>query len=310
MANLFWKQKGDKTLNLLSSPFTSEEEFEKVIFETKEILEDIFLIKRQVRGGKKAGIPDIVGIDNDGNVCIVEMKNTTIDSSVIPQVLTYAFWAQKNPDSIKNLWLETPEQPEDVVVNWDNYEVRIIIIAPAIERSTLELVNTINYPVDLIEIKRWVEGTNQFLLVNKLEPEQPKKVKTIRGLEVYDRAFYEGHYNKNSVETFLSFAQETEKIIKTKGWPLEKKFNKHYCGFKHGFFNAFGIKWIGSKTFAFFFKLPKSVAEKIQPEGLKMDRYEDQWKEAVYKIDPSATKVETFLPLFQKALDFVMGKED
>ncbi len=45
MANLFWKRKGDKALNLLSTPFTSEEEFEKVIFETKEILEDIFLIK-------------------------------------------------------------------------------------------------------------------------------------------------------------------------------------------------------------------------------------------------------------------------
>ena len=88
------------------------------------------------------------------------------------------------------------------------------------------------------------------------------------------------------------------------------KFNKHYCGFKHGFFNAFGIQWIGSKTFAFFFKLPKLVAEKIQPKGLKMDRYEEQWKQAVYKIDPSKTKVKVFLPLFKKALNFVTGKVD
>jgi len=310
MANLFWKQHGKKTLNLVSTPFVSEEEFEKAIFETKEILEDVLLIKRQIRGGKKAGIPDIVGIDNDGNVCIVEMKNAAIDSSVIPQVLAYAFWAQKNPDSIKNLWLEAPKQPEDVVVNWDSYEVRIIIIAPSIEHSTLELVNTITYPVDLIEIKRWVEGPNQFLLVNKLEPEQPKKVRPVRGLETYDRAFYKSHYNKLSVDAFLSFAEETEHLIKSKGWPLEMKFNKHYCGFKHGFFNAFGIKWIGSKTFGFFFKLPKSVAEKTQPEGLKMDRYEDQWKEAYYKVDPSKTKVKAFLPLFKKALGSVTGKTE
>ncbi|MEK7241289.1 MAG: hypothetical protein AAB048_00770, partial [Planctomycetota bacterium] len=99
MANLFWRQKSKKTLNLLSTPFASEEDFEKVIFETKEILEDIFLIKRQLRGGKKTGIPDIIGIDNDGNVCIVEMKNVATDVSVIPQVLAYAFWAQENPDS-------------------------------------------------------------------------------------------------------------------------------------------------------------------------------------------------------------------
>ncbi|MCL6495533.1 MAG: hypothetical protein K6T54_12235 [Ignavibacterium sp.] len=87
------------------------------------------------------------------------------------------------------------------------------------------------------------------------------------------------------------------------------KFNKHYCGFKHGFFNAFGIKWVGSKKFALFFKLPKSVAEKIQPDGLKMDRYEDQWKEVVYKIDPAKTKVKAFLPLFEKALSSITGKE-
>lgn len=309
MANLFWRQKSKKTLNLLSTPFASEEDFEKAIFETKEILEDIFLIKRQLRGGKKAGIPDIIGIDNDGNVCIVEMKNVPMGASVIPQVLAYAFWAQENPDSIKNLWLEAPEQPEDIVVNWDKYEVRIIIIAPAIEPSTLELVNTINYSVDLIEIERWVEGPNQFLLVNKLEPKPPGKVKTVRGLGVYDREFYESRYNKQSVGAFLSFAGETEHLVKAKGWPLEMKFNKQYCGFKHGFFNAFGILWTSSKTFAFFFKLPKPIAEKFRPKGLQMDKYDSQWKQAVYKIAPAKTKVKTFLPLFQKAFESVTGKE-
>ena len=84
-----------------------------------------------------------------------------IDNSA--SVKSTLFWAQKNPDSIKNLWLEAPRPAEDIEVNWDNYGVRIIIIAPSIERSTLELVNTINYQVDLIEIKRWVEGQNQVL---------------------------------------------------------------------------------------------------------------------------------------------------
>lgn len=309
MPNLFWKQRSKKTLNLVSTPFSSEEEFEKVIFETKEILEDIFLIKRQIRGGRKAGIPDIVGIDTDGNVCIVEMKNVAIGPSVIPQVLEYAFWAQKNPDSIRTLWLEAPKQPEDVVVSWDNYEVRIVIIAPSIEPSTLDLVNTITYPVDLIEIKRWVEGFNHFLLVNKLEAEQPKRIIPVRGLEVYDREFYENHHNKHSVDAFLKFAKETERLVKSKGWPLETKFNKHYCGFKHGVFNAFGIQWIGSRSFGFFFKLPKSVAEKYQPRNIKLHRYEDPFKQAVYKIDPEKTKVKAFLPLFERALSSIAGKE-
>jgi hypothetical protein len=305
MANLFWNQKRKRTRNLLSTPFATEEAFEKVIFETKEILEDIFLLKRQIRGGKKSGVPDIVGIDSEGNVCIVEMKNIAVDSSIIPQVLEYAFWAQKNPDSIKNLWLEAPRPAEDIEVNWDNYGVRIIIIAPSIERSTLELVNTINYQVDLIEIKRWVEGQNQFLLVNKLEPEKSKKTAVVRGLVEYDRAYYEKYRNKNSVTAFLKFAEETRKLVKKKGWPLEMKFNQGYCGFKHGFFNAFGIHWVGSKTFAFFFKVPKAVAERYKPKGIMMNKYSDQWKQAEYKIDPSKTKIKSFSKLFEKAFESV-----
>lgn len=308
MANLFWKIKGRKTLNLLATPFRSEEEFEKVIFETKEILEDIFLIKRQIRGGNKTGVPDIVGIDNDGNVCIVEMKNVPIDASVIPQVLQYAFWAETNPDSIKSLWLEAEEKPDDISISWESFEVRIII-APTIERSTLELVDKINYPVDLIEVKHWIEGENQWLLVNKLEPEEKKKIKPVKGLPKYDREFYESEYNKISVKHFFDYILQVEKLISQKGWPLETKYNKHYCGFKHGFFNAFRIKWISSKTFAFFFKIPKNIVEEITIPDVPMDKYEDQWKEAVYKIDPGKTKIKAFEELFEKSFENITGSK-
>jgi len=86
MANLLWKSVA-KTKRLLATPFNTEEEFEKIVFETPEILGDVFLIKRQIRGGNKPGIPDIIGVDTDGNVCIVEMKNIEVDASIVPQVL-------------------------------------------------------------------------------------------------------------------------------------------------------------------------------------------------------------------------------
>jgi len=128
MANLFWKtSKGTKSL--LAKPFESEDEFERTVFETSELLEEIFLLKRQIRGGNKAGIPDIVGVDNDGNVCIVEMKNTKVDSNIIPQVLQYAFWAESNPDSIKSLWLEKEDRPDNLNIIWENIQVRILVIA-------------------------------------------------------------------------------------------------------------------------------------------------------------------------------------
>lgn len=246
MGNLFWKTK-QGTTGLLATPFKSEDEFEKLIFDTKEILEDIFPIKRQVKGGAKDGIPDIVGIDNDGNICIIEMKNVTVDASIIPQVLKYAFWAETNPDSIKSLWLETENKPDDLTVSWDDCEVRIIIIAPEIAKSTLAIVNKINYQVDLIEVKRWSEKDNTFLFVNRLEPEATKgKVKPVSGLETYNAEFYKKRYNTKSAIEFLKYTEEVSALIKGKEWTLETKYNKHYCGYKAGFFSPRPISWCKS----------------------------------------------------------------
>jgi len=304
MANLFWKKDG-KTKSLLSTPFKTEEEFEKEIFNTREILEDIFLIKRQIRGGNKNGIPDIVGIDNDGNICIIEMKNVTVDASIIPQVLQYAFWAETNPDSIKSLWLECDNKPDDIAISWDSFQVRIIVIAPSILRSTLDIVDKINYPVDLIEVKRWVEEKNSLYLVNKLETD-PKvsRIKPTSGMQEYDEEFYKKEYNKNSAIEFIKYAREVERLVTKKDWNLETKFNKHYCGFKAGFFNAFGIQWIGTKTFALFFKLSEDEAKSTK---IEMTKYESQWKQAVYYIEPGKTKINDYEPLFELAYKKLTG---
>lgn len=303
MTNLFWKTK-TKTKALLEKPFDTEEKFEKMVFNTKEILEDVFLIKRQVRGGNKEGIPDIIGIDNEGSVCIVEMKNKMVDATIISQVLKYAFWAENNPDSIKNIWLEYKDKPEDIDINWNKYSVRIIIIAPEILRSTVDITDKINYPVDLIEIKRWVEGRNQLLLLNEIE-EVRKKASMSTGLETYDEQFYKSNYNTNSAKAFLRYVGEIENIVNEKGWNLEKKFNKHYCGFKAGFFNAFGVSWIGTKTLAFFFKLDKNQVKNYK---IKMTRYKDQFNEAQFYIDPNKTKTKDFIPLFEKAYKRISGE--
>lgn len=306
LPNLFWKRP-DRTHCLLATPFKTEEEFERTVFDTPEILEDIFLLKRQIRGGNKPGIPDIIGIDNDGNVCIIEMKNVEVDASIIPQVLQYAFWAESNPDSIKSLWLECENKPDSLTISWDSFEVRIIIIAPRILRSTLDIKEKINYTVDLVEVNRWVEGENSFFLVTRLEPEKKTfKTKPVSGMAVYDEEFYKREYNKNSAVQFLKYAKELEDLVKAQGWALEMKFNKSYCGYKAGFFNAFGIQFVGSKTFAFFFKLSEKEAKEV---FIPMTKYESQWKQATYYIEPGKTKTKDFLTLFEMAYKRLSGRE-
>lgn len=300
MANLFWKT-AKNTRALLDKPFASEDEFERMVFSTSELLKDIFLLKRQIRGGNKSGIPDILGIDREGNVCIIEMKNTDVDADIIPQVLHYAFWAETNPDSVKTLWLECEDKPEDIEINWENLGVRILVIAPSIRRSTLDLVNRITYSVELIEVKRWVEGENAFLFVNKLEPEiANNRRRPVSGARIYDTAFYKSQRNSKSVDEFMAYAHELNDLAQKQGWNLEMKFNRGYCGFKAGFFNAFGIGWWGTKSFGFFAKMPKAEAAKIRP---KFITYSERWKEAYYPIDPGKTKAKDYLRAFAHAYE-------
>ena len=298
MANLFWKtRKGTRAL--LDKPFSSEDEFERTVFSTSELLKDIFLLKRQIRGGNKTGIPDILGVDREGNVCIIEMKNTEVDADIIPQVLRYAFWAETNPDSVKSLWLECADKPDDIEINWDDLGVRILVIAPLIHRSTLDLVNRITYPVELIEVKRWMEGENAFLFVNKLEPDAIiNRRRSVSGARTYDAAFYKSERNSKSVDEFIAYALELNELVKQKGWNLEMKFNRGYCGFKAGSFNAFGIGWWGTKSYGFFAKMSKADADKLRPKPIN---YSDRWKEAYYPIEPGKTKAKDFLKAFAHA---------
>jgi hypothetical protein len=303
METLIIKNKKD-TKVLTRLMFNSEEEFEKLIFNTPELLPDIFLIKRQVRGSNKVGIPDIVGIDENGNICIIEMKNVTVDSDIIPQVLEYALWAEKYPDSIKSLWLEYENKPDDLEIDWDEAEIRIIIIAPKILNSTLEFVNKITYKVDFFEVRQYKDADMQYLFLNKLEAEKRNKTKIVSGLDIYDEEFYKKERNQNSVTEFMKYVKELEQIIKEKNWQLETKFNKYYCGFKYGFFNVLSINWVGTKTFAFAVKIPKEELDNLDP---KMTKYNTSWKQALYYIEPGKTKTKDYINVFELAYKKLVG---
>lgn len=268
------------------TPFRSEQEFEETVSSTSELLEDIFILKRQVRGGSKPGVPDIIGIDDDGKVCIIEMKNVRIDANVIPQVLRYALWAESQPDSIKSLWYEAEDRPEDLEIDWDNLEVRILVIAPGIDRSTLQHVNKIGYQVDLIEMSRWRVGKDSWLLVNKLETDQTRKVRPASGLRSYDRNAYQKYHKPDAVKKFLAACKALQQLSRKNGWPVTPHYKKQYCAFRIGTSNCFGVKWLGSRKFGFF---ARASLEKLSP--IKIAGFEKRQK---------GNRV-TFIPLSDRA---------
>ncbi|MEX2145098.1 MAG: hypothetical protein WD712_01855 [Candidatus Spechtbacterales bacterium] len=251
----------------------------------------------------------MVGVDKENNIVIIENKNIAVDEKIIPQILGYAFWVQSNPDSIKALWLELGEKPEDVEPDWDNIEVRIMVFAPEITRNIARLIKrSLNYEVDLIEIKRFAEDKNEFILVDKIEDKEIVPIRPTGGLENYDRKFYETNRNKNSVDLFYKLIDEVEKLAKKKGWKLEKKFTKYYCGFKYGFPNVFGVHWRSSKSLDIFFKIPETTASKIKVSGANPPEYQKRWKQVIVKID-SANDVKKLTPYFEAAYNYIIGKD-
>lgn len=308
MQTLYWRPRTGKVRPLEPAPFKSEAEFEQTVFATPGLFAEIFLLKRQVRGGGKPGIPDIVGIDAQGNVCIIEMKNVPVDATVIPQVLKYAIWAQSNPDSIKTLWLEAEDRPEDWQIEWDRLEVRILVIAPSIDRTTLDHVSKITYPVELVEVTRWSAARDSWLLVNRLQPSPKKRAAVTSGLPFYDRDTYKQDHHAESVSGFLRVADQLQSLARQHGWPVERKFNKFYCGFKVGNFVVFGIMWLSSKSYGVFIKMPEAAARKVRAPGATFQRYEAIFKQAVFKVeDEKRLRLRAFLPLLKQAVKFRVG---
>ena len=307
MRNLFWKKPNKNTVALDEVLFETEDDFEKYIISNTELLPDVFIAGSQVIS--KSGRPDIIGIDNENNVVIIEMKNVQVDENIIPQVLRYAIWAESNPDSIKSWWLELKEKPEEIDISWNDFEVKILVIAPKIKNSVLNYVNKIDYQVDLLEINKFMKGDDEFILIEQLETEKEHRKTIAKPKPEYNREFYKEHHNINSIPGFYETIDKVEKMAEEQKWSLKKKFNKDYVGFKHGFFNVFGIKWIGTLSYGVFLKIPEKIAKGIEIEGLEPYRYEKQWDEVLYKIDRPNYPLEKLLPLFQEAYKHVTGLE-
>ena len=83
----------------------------------------------------------------------------------------------------------------------------------------------------------------------------------------------------------------------TRGWNLEKKFNKYYMGFKVGFSNVFGVQWLGTRSFGFFLKIPQINFLQVSKTSPYPLEYDERWKQATLKYteEISVKKLEPIL---------------
>ena len=57
-----------------------------------------------------------------------------------------------------------------------------------------------------------------------------------------------------------------------------------------------------------FFKLPKNIVDSIKIEGEEPYRYEEEWKQILYKIEASNINLKKYNRLFEEAYKNIVGK--
>jgi hypothetical protein len=310
MTNLVWIEDGEILIDMVDEQIHPESEIEKLLYNTKGILQDTILISKRIKSNTRDEIPDLIGMDKENNIIIIELKDEPATSAIIPQVLKYAFWVENNPDSIKALWLEKEDRPEDFMPEWDKLNIKIRIIAPEFRPEVIRLIYKINYVVELTELKRFNYENDSFVLFDTLEIPDDERKKTATGTDTYDKAYYEKEgYDPFAIETFFKKIEEVENLIKKKEWNLNLNYNKGYVSFKHGFPNLFGIYFMNLKTICIFFKIRKKQAEDIEiNKNIKMYSYVDYWKEARYRIDSADFDINDLMPLFEAAYKNIVGR--
>ncbi|NLD43998.1 MAG: hypothetical protein GX657_10945 [Chloroflexi bacterium] len=307
MRNLFWKS-GNQTRNLVEKPFASEAALEAYVMANQDVLGDIYVFSHQILTGSKKGIPDMIGIDQDGQVCIIELKNVEADESILPQALSYAIWAETNPDSIKAIWLEHEEHPEEIEVIWDNLELRIVLVAPAFKSAVREMRGKIDYPIDLVQIERYAFEGDEFVLVDILEPEPEAKVGVTKVQREWDWDYYREEHGEEATAQFRRTVDALERLAQAQGWDLPYNINKYYTGFKLGNKVVFGVAWGGTYAWKVRCKLAEGEGEAFEGRDWEFQVYDRTFHEATFKPKTKESPdVSELLPMLTKAYHHVSG---
>lgn len=249
----------------------------------------------------------MLGVDQDARICIIELKNAEAGEDVLPQALSYAIWAETNPDSIKAIWLESKQKPEDIEIDWDNLDIRVILIAPAFKSTVPRMAGKIGYPIDLVQVRRYCFEEEEFLIVEVVE-DKPVKVSTTKVMGVWDWDFYESEHGKEATAQFRKTVEAVAALVARQGWDITYNLNKYYTGFKLGNKVVVSVAWGGTYAWNLRFKLPEEVARGFKGRLWEFQRYDNSFHEAIFRpLQPKSPDITELDPLFVEAYKYISG---
>jgi len=282
MLNLYWRS-GETTRSLIEKPFDYEQQLEQYIFEHQEILGgDVVIIHRQVRTGSREGIPDMIGVDQNGGICVIEVKNVVANESILPQALGYALWAEGNPDSLKAIWLESKNAPDDIAVDWSDLGIRVILIAPEFQPNVRRMALRIGFDIELLQVRRFGLDDDELLLVEVLDevPQRTPGVTRVKGDWTW--AYYEQEHGQEATAEFRTAVESLDAFVQRKGWQLRYNLNKSYTGFKLGHNVVFYVSWGGPHAWKVIAKLDQGAADGFRGKLWTFQSYSDSIHDAIF----------------------------
>lgn len=187
-----WQLVNDSLVELNTSMADAKkkekDDLEKWIKNTPEILgKDIFIIGEQVR--TESGLLDLLGVDNNGNVVVIELKRDRGSRDVLAQMIDYASdvstWSAEkigdicleyNKQSLEEFLLS--KMPEKSIENLAlNQSVRLLLVCFSVEESLERMINWLsdvyNFSINAIILKYIkTQGGEEFLSRTVIIPDE------------------------------------------------------------------------------------------------------------------------------------------
>lgn len=325
MSSLYKIKPGGELSEIERAPFSDEpKELEDFILKNERILGNIVLLNRQVTlpDGKKI---DIWGLDTlELRPVIVELKNVITGIEVIPQILPYYSFVKSNPDSLKFRALSDEKfmsKLASLEINREKLDKglesdpKVVIVAPKFKKELLDVVDYLNFDVELVEIYRFKTDAGEFLIiVNKPQSTAPPKV-AVRVMEIWDWGKYQKEgVSEKKIELAKGLKEQLDAIVKKEKIPVEPIFRKLYIPYQSGRSNVFWID-LGYTSWTTGDVLLTIYLDKqpdLEAEGIKIEHTKTKWNEEYNLWSIFFNKVvdlSPLTPLIKRSYEYVTGQK-
>jgi hypothetical protein len=299
MTRLFRLGSSGELIEAKEEPFSNETvDMEEFVKKNARILGDLIIFGEQIISAGRDKRIDLLGLNKDGDILIIELKNDIVNKDVLGQVFGYRNYWKRHVEAVKIRWNEFKEKPEGIEPDFSNFDPKILLVAPNFEQELLEIASLEHFPIEFVEIGRYAYEESTFVIVNRMEAPEVK-VGAFIGRAQYDWGWYESDVVRSEIElkTARSLHDELIALGEKNGWKISPKFNKWYVAFKYGDRNVFTLefKHKGKVAIVCSYLYEQSSPPRTGNIEWKWDKIWEYWYTEVEKPDFDLAQIESAL---------------